>query len=81
MTRHLKKEEITDADYQKMEDKVKRPEYSVVPDIYENALNPDLSENEVEPDFYDEKTKTKMLNEGFMTCSMFSVLANIDLIQ
>ena len=77
----LEERSITNADYHKMEDKLKRPEYSVVPDLYENALNPDLSENDVEPDFYDEKTKTKMLNEGFMTCSMFNVLANIDLMQ
>ena len=77
----LEEKSITNADYQKMEDKLKRPEYSVVPDLYENALNPDLSENEVEPEMLDEKTKTKMLQKGFMSCSMFSVLANIDLMQ
>ena len=53
----------------------------VNPDIYENILNPDISDNDVEPDFSDEESKTKMLRTGFMTCSMFNVLAAIDLMQ
>ena len=53
----------------------------VNPDIYENALNPDISENDVNLDISDEESKTKMLQRGFMTCSLFNVLASVDLMQ